>query len=336
LQTKLKILVVICFVISPNYLRGQDIHFSQYFNSPLSLNPSQTGNFDGDWRAFVNYRNQWQAIAYPFRTVSVGYDQQLFVNGNHLSIGGYVLNDQSGSVFLKLNQAYLSAAYHRVINNHHFTGGLQIGYVIKSINYDKITFPNDWTGTNFDPEHAVDENDRNQLSYLDINLGIGWKSKINKFEPEAGLAVFHVNQPSESFSGSTSYKVPLRTTFHVAVKTDLSSNFYLKPGVLYSMARGSREMMVGSQLGYAVAGNRFNVREIYGGLYLRNGIADPSDAVMVMCGAQIKKITINVSYDLTLSSLKVYNGYRGAFELSIIFKSITTIIKTFTLPCERI
>ncbi|MCI5059058.1 MAG: hypothetical protein MRY83_23295, partial [Flavobacteriales bacterium] len=28
---------------------AQDIHFSQFNNSPLSLNPAETGNFKGDW-----------------------------------------------------------------------------------------------------------------------------------------------------------------------------------------------------------------------------------------------------------------------------------------------
>ncbi len=335
LQPKLKLLVIILSVISNNILKGQDIHFSQYFNSPLNLNPAQTGDFEGDWRAYGNYRSQWGALAYPFRTFNVGYDRQLSINGQNLSIGGYVLNDQSGNIAIKCNQAYLSGAYHRVINNSTFSGGLQVGYVMKSINYDKLTFPDDWNGKAFDPN--VGDEGKNQLAYLDINVGVGWKKKINKFEPEVGLSFFHVNQPTESFSGGgSSSKVPMRSAFHLSVKTELSPTLYLKPGVLLYMMRGSRNMMIGSQAGLMTRGNRFNVREIYGGLYIRNGIADPMDAVMVMFGAQIRKIAVNVSYDLNVSPLKKYTNYRGAFELSIIFKSITTVIKTFTLPCERI
>ena len=332
LQQKLKLLVIILSLIPGSILKGQDIHFSQYFNSPLNLNPSLTGDFEGDWRAYGNYRNQWGALAYPFRTFNIGYDRQISIGNQNLSLGAYVLNDQSGSVALKCNQAYLSAAYHRVIDNNTLSGGLQVGYVMKSVNYDKLAFPADWNGAAFDPSSIND-----QLSYLDINVGFGWRKKINKFEPEVGLSFFHINQPSETFyAGGNSSKVPMRSAFNLAVKTELSPTLYVTPGVLLYMMRGSRNMMLGSQAGLTIPGNRFNVREVYGGLYVRNGIVDPVDAMMVMFGAQFRKIAVNVSYDLNISSLRTYTNYRGAFELSFVIKSITAVIKTFTLPCERI
>jgi len=337
LQHKLKLLVLFLSFISIKFLNGQDIHFSQYFNSPLSLNPSQTGNFEGDWRAFVNYRDQWRAIAYPFKTISGGYDQKLTIQGHDIGVGGYVFNDKSG-IFLNCTQIYLSGSYRKTIDENHFSGGLQVGYVMKSINYDKIAFPDDYNVEKnlFEPGFGTSDNGNNQLSYVDVNLGIGWSRKINKFEPEVGLSFFHVNQPNESFEGNSASKVAMRSAFFASVKTELKPTLYIKPGVLFYTMRGSRNMMIGSQVGFTVRGNRFNVREVYGGLYLRNGLADPTDAVIIMFGAQIRKVAVNVSYDLNISSMRIYNNYRGAFELSIIFKSITTVIKTFTLPCERI
>ena len=43
-----KIILLILFCTS---LAAQDNHFSQYYASPLSLNPATTGHFEGDWRA---------------------------------------------------------------------------------------------------------------------------------------------------------------------------------------------------------------------------------------------------------------------------------------------
>ena len=338
MQSKIKLLVLFLCFGSIEILNGQDIHFSQYFNSPLSLNPAQTGNFEGDWRAFANYRDQWRAIAYPFKTFSGGYDRKLSIQGHDIGIGGYVFNDKSG-IFLNCTQFYLSGSYRKSINDNNFSGGLQVGYVMKSLNYDKITFPQnfDLAHNIFDPTVNPADYGKNQLSYLDINVGVGWSRKINKFEPEVGLSFFHVNQPKESFyENSSSSKLAMRSAFFASVKTELSPTLYLKPGILFYNLRGSRDMMIGSQAGFTIPGNRFNVKEVYGGLYLRNGLADPTDAIIIMAGAQIRKIAVNVSYDLNISSMRVYNNYRGAFEISIIFKSITTIIKTFTLPCERI
>ena len=42
---------------------GQDLHFSQFYNSPLTTNPANTGFIpDADYRIGVNYRNQWSSI----------------------------------------------------------------------------------------------------------------------------------------------------------------------------------------------------------------------------------------------------------------------------------
>jgi hypothetical protein len=92
--------------------------------------------------------------------------------------------------------------------------------------------------------------------------------------------------------------------------------------------------MVGSQAGFSMAGNRFNVQDIYGGLYFR--ATSPSDALMAMLGIKVRNIEVNISYDINVSPLRAYTNNRGAFEISFIYKSISTIIKTFTIPCERI
>ncbi|MGZ3910129.1 MAG: type IX secretion system membrane protein PorP/SprF, partial [Flavisolibacter sp.] len=39
--------------------RGQDIHFSQFFEAPLLRNPSLAGIFTGDIRVQAVYRDQW-------------------------------------------------------------------------------------------------------------------------------------------------------------------------------------------------------------------------------------------------------------------------------------
>src|SRR5688572_32061687 len=60
-------------------LKGQDLHFSQFMNSPLTTNPANTGFIpDGDYRIGINYRNQWSSImAVPYKTMSAFGDAQL-------------------------------------------------------------------------------------------------------------------------------------------------------------------------------------------------------------------------------------------------------------------
>jgi len=61
---------------------SQDLHFSQFFNSPLLTNPANTGFIpEGDYRLGVNYRNQWASIsAFPYKTMSAFGDVQVMSN----------------------------------------------------------------------------------------------------------------------------------------------------------------------------------------------------------------------------------------------------------------
>src|SRR5215831_2608042 len=99
---------------------SQDLHFSQYFNSPLTTNPANTGFIpDGDYRLGVNYRNQWSAImAVPYKTMSAFGDIQLMRNeegSGWLGAGGVILRDAAGSGNLTSTKVYGSVAYHQMI-----------------------------------------------------------------------------------------------------------------------------------------------------------------------------------------------------------------------------
>jgi len=67
--TKLSILprgiVLFALLLSALGLTAQDIHFSQYGNSPLNLNPGLAGVFGGDLRFVGNYRKQWLTVPVP-------------------------------------------------------------------------------------------------------------------------------------------------------------------------------------------------------------------------------------------------------------------------------
>lgn len=335
-----KIIGTILIVLSTNPLFGQDIHFSQYFNSPLSLNPAETGNFEGDWRVVANYRDQWRAVAIPYKTVAAGYDQQYYFKKQHFSPGFYIINDNSGSATLNITKMYGSLAYHTDLHENNINAGLQIGYVYQSIDFGKLTFPADYDNFSgeFEPNFGLNPQSigTNHSSYFDVNFGVSWKRKIDKYEPELGISVFHLNHPKESFFSDANSRLPLRNTFYASVKTSLNNNLYIKPGLMFVTMRGTRDMMIGSQAGITIEGNQFNVKELYAGLYMRNGLIDPIDAFMIMAGAQVRNFTLNISYDINVSGLNAYSNHRGAFELSLIIKNVSAIIKTFTIPCERI
>src|SRR5260370_134310 len=101
---------------------AQDLHFSQFFNSPLLTNPANTGFIpEGDFRIGVNYRNQWASItAFPYKTMSAFGDVQVMPNQDNtgwLGLGGQILHDVAGTGSLTSTKIYGSVAYHQMVNS---------------------------------------------------------------------------------------------------------------------------------------------------------------------------------------------------------------------------
>src|SRR5215218_5930616 len=121
-------------------VRAQDLHFSQFFNSPLTTNPANTGFIpDGDYRLGANYRNQWSSImTVPYKTMSIFGDAQLLkdrMENGWIGVGGVILKDVAGSGNLTSTKIYGSVAYHQLLGDSSLLSlGFNAGYANKRIN----------------------------------------------------------------------------------------------------------------------------------------------------------------------------------------------------------
>ena len=93
--------------ISFTKLKAQDPHFSQFYASPLLLNPALTGAFPGNLRVSGSYREQWPSIMYPFKTGSFSIDANILhdkiAEGDILGIGLTGIFDNTNNGGLKSN-----------------------------------------------------------------------------------------------------------------------------------------------------------------------------------------------------------------------------------------
>src|SRR5881394_3590915 len=96
---------------------AQDPHFSQFFSSPLTLNPALTGKFDGVFRAAGNYRDQWPSISKAFITSTVSLDAPMLTNrisANDIwGVGLMAMTDRTANGILNSNYISLSTSYHK-------------------------------------------------------------------------------------------------------------------------------------------------------------------------------------------------------------------------------
>ncbi len=328
---------VLCFSFLCEISLAQDIHYSHFYASPLYLNPANTGNFVGDWRATGIYRNQWRAIGVPYQTSSMSFDKHFFVYNQDIGAGLFFITDESGMVGLNVNKLYLSGSYYKDVNNNDFRVGFQFGYVFKTINFDDVTFPSQYdrnTGTYVTtlPNNELTQGDK--TSYMDINIGAIWRKKIRIFEPELGIALYHINYPNESFVGDDSH-LAIRKVSHLKLKTDINDQFYVQPKILWMNQRKANDYIVGSDIGYKILGNSSNVREIFGGVFYRNGFSQSVSSMALIGGVTVGRLDIAISYDINLITSSTMPTTNGAFEITLSYKSISTVLNSYSIPCER-
>ena len=314
---------------------SQDVHFTLFNNAPLLLNPANTGNFDGNWRITGNYRDQWRALSdkNTFTTASFSFDGHFYILNQKLAAGIYFINDRSGSRELISNKLYLSVSYEKLLSKNLFRFGLQTGYVFRSFGSGGYTLPSDW---NIDEGSFVSEgNPIEKSGYLDINIGALWKTSINKLEPEVGISLAHCNFPNESFYKDSVGRLPIRSIIHGKVKARINDKIYLRPTLVYVARRSATEFVFGSDVGFNVFDKHSALKEILVGVYFRDGLFKNSDAVSLMGGARIGRIDISICYDYNISRLKVATGNKGGIEISFAYRSISTVLNSYSIPCER-
>lgn len=335
---KLSKLIILLTIICGD-LVAQDLHFSQYYNSPLTMNPTQTGDFDGDWRISTNYRNQWGAVANkPYVSYSFGFDKPEYFYTEKISWGIIAIRDES---FMNLNttQVLGSIAYGREVKKHYLSGGIQFGVVNKQTDYSDYTFDsqfdlggNDVFNTGYSNQEAADE----PITYFDLNAGVQWRKQISKkFIPEVGLGFFHLTRPYQTFTGNNveESKLSIKTSVHGGGKFKASNRLTIHPHILYTQQKAATDWVIGGNAEIHVKHNIF--KSVYGGTLFRYGWSENYDASIWIIGTKFNNFDLGLSYDINVSSLSEATNYRGAFEISLIYITSSTKPDKIQIPCDR-
>ena len=301
---------------------GQSMHFSQYYNAPLLLNPANTALMpDFDYRFGANYRNQWATVPVPYNTLSAYGDFKVGGNengrNNWLGLGGAVFNDKAGSGHLSLLQLQGSIAYHINLNKHTMLSfGGSGAYVQRSINYDDLSFDNQWDGFNFNSHLPAGENvGILKTTYATVAAGFNLAFFPNdavyiKF----GGGMANINQPVESFYGGSN-QIGMRPTLNLDMLFKAGKDVIVNPSGYFTTQNGAAELVVGSltRINMNSSGSAYSSQFILG-IYTRVG-----DAIIGAAGYQYGGFQFMANYDFTISTLAPYNGGYGALEFSVLY-----------------
>jgi type IX secretion system PorP/SprF family membrane protein len=325
-------------------VQAQDIHFTQFNLSPLTINPAFTGMHSGLWRASGIYRTQWASVTAPYKTTGLSFDMPIAKDigeDDNLSFGVNVFTDQSGDGNLLNNTVMGSLAYHKFFGQDAKTSlsvGMQGGYSQKSIDLARLYFADQFQNGGYQPGVSLENLNLKTSSWL-ANVGLNWGHRIsNKFGYSIGAAAFNLNQPLETLQkrSSTGADVGLgmRITSQIGAVWMLSDRISLAPAFLYQTQSSATEMLVGSEVKYILGDPE--IRSVASSVFL-GGWTRLGDATLVTGGVEFKGFRVGVGYDMTNSKLAAAAGGVGSFELGVSYVQPNPLdfARRVFFPCLR-
>lgn len=335
IQVMRKLVLICCLCIWAGFVSAQDPHFSQFFSSPLTLNPALTGKFYGDYRISGNYRNQWPTInnAYTTSTVSADFHilKSKISDNDTWGLGAVGYSDNSANGAVKFNYASLSTSYHKGLDEdgiHSLGAGFQVTYANMLINTAQLQFEDQLTTQGFTGVSSEVFNGATlKSSYVDVNAGIlynGSTSDRNNFY--FGISMYHINRPAQYFTGAQ-YVLSPRTTFHAGGYFPLGINTTLHLSALQMMQGGASETMFGGAVQLMADPDSEKPTSLYVGSWIRF-----KDAIIPYLGLEYNDFRFGLTYDYNSSSLKTASQNRGGIELSLIYTRRSSSEKPINCP----
>lgn len=297
---------------------AQDIHFSQFFNTPLASGPGLIGAFDGDYRFNGIFRQQWRAVTIPYRTFAFGGDAADAAGVKGLGLGAWLFNDKAGDSRMDQTHLSLGASWTSRFGNdkeHALTGGIQFGFTALSLDPSGLTFDNQYNGYYYDPDLGSGEQFvRSSSAHPDVHVGIAYRYKVDdRTSLQAGLGVFNLTTPEIRFLSGPSTTLDRRASGHVIFNFPVAARLDLVPTLQFMTQGEFQEFDIGSNLRYILL-DRFGLkRAVLFGAHYR-----AADAGYLYAGLEHDDWTFGISYDINTSDLVPASRNRGAIELTAI------------------
>jgi type IX secretion system PorP/SprF family membrane protein len=328
--------VIFLLSLCSYFVSAQDAHFTQYYQNAALINPSLIGNFKGLFKVGMNYRDQWRpALNQPYSTFTATGESVFDVgdknNPDIVGIGIMFLSDKISAFDLNTNQISLSGNYRKLLNakNNQYIGlGFQAGVITKTLNYEKLTFGDQFNSVDAFTLDTKELLPGNNFGFFDFALGLNYSISSgprNNFN--FGIAGHHLTQPNISFYAKETTPnndldfnafLDARWAAHASINMPLRGPVDIEPRVLYMKQDQSNMVSIGSLFKYKNPTSEG--RTLYGGPSLRfsnryDGIG--AESLMLTFGYDYNGLNLGFSYDHNLPDLVNYRNGLGTFEFTL-------------------
>jgi type IX secretion system PorP/SprF family membrane protein len=319
------ILSVIGILFGLKTTYSQDLHYSQFYNSPLNLNPATAGIFNGDKRFQLSFRDQWRFVPVAWTTFSIQYDFKKYLENDSqfLGFGGILNYDRQGDSKLTLTGINLAGSFTKILNAKHLlTGGLLMGINNRAYNSTNLTWDKQWNGFAFNPNAPSGELfDLKRITLLELSGGVNYRfQKSERTKSDFGIGVYHIQTPKTSFFKGPAEELPMRITLSGVGNIQLSKSFDIQLSGMHQIQERYNETLLGALGKLYVNHKRGKETQVHAGLgYRTAGSIIPTFAI------QFNEWYGSFSYDIDgtgFNNLTSSNRGGPEFHLRYIIKNV--------------
>ncbi len=309
-------------------LKGQDLHYSQFYNSPLNVNPALTGVFKGDHRFQLSVRDQWRYVPVPWFTFSGSYDRKLYpkkTDKYFWGLGANLNHDRQGDSRLNLTSLNVSGSFNYILNsNHVISVGLLVGFASRGFSTDDLRWDKQWDGVAFNSSLESGESfDMQRFSFIETGAGLNYRfQKSTRTKIDVGVGAYHLYEPETNFYDSESKKLPMHLTFSGVGSIKLVDALDLQVHAIQQLQDEYRETILGGLLKLYLNSKRGKELELHAGL----GYRTSKSLIPTLALSYQKRYYVSLSFDIDDTEFNnLTTSNRGGPEMH--FNYIITNVK---------
>jgi type IX secretion system PorP/SprF family membrane protein len=329
----MKKIILASVILLPFLTKAQDIHFSQFNETPVLLNPAMSCTAF-DTRIIANYKNQWASVTSPFQTYGISIEKtlkHLKLKKAYTGMSLSVYKDKAGDA--GLGAILVNLGFNAVVKTSDYgklSAGIGGGFNYRTIDASKLQWESQYNGSTYDAATASGEK-LPVNSFIQGDLAGGLVYHFAKSERyisaqdgtkfDIGVSAFHYNMPKYSYIGTGDKqfaKFVAHANFDIGIK---NTGIAIVPSALYVRQGPSQEINVGCLFKYIIQD-----QSVYTGIKKPCALAIGSyyrvgDAIIPAVMFQYDKYAFCVSYDLNTSQLTGASKAKGGLEFSLKFNT---------------
>jgi len=330
MKSNLIIRSVVSFILIGNLIQAQDIHFSQYAETPTAINPALSG-VTYNTRVIANYKSQWANVGVKYETMAISYEQTIKhrkLKNNYFAIAVNLFKDMAGDAKMGTINPNFGVSYiQRVSKKMKLSGGVQTGFFYRTLDANNLYWDNQFDGYRLDPTLPTGEPNvpKSGISLFDLGGGVNlnyvqsdkFLSAKDAAKFDVGFSAYHYSIGKNSFL-NTDEKLMTRMCAYFNGDINIPNSINaIMPSFLYMRQGTSSEFVAGALFKFIIGDPSTYTPLKKPRAFSIGGYYRYRDAIIPSILFQYNTYAIGISYDINVSALTAASRRRGGLEVML-------------------